>query len=138
MICFFDTNVLVYTVDASAGRHRQIAKECFARTVREHEVVLSTQVLQEFFNVTTRKLRPPLSVREATEQMRQLARLQVLGANAQSVLDAIALAEQHQLSWWDALIVEAALRAGAERLYSEDGQHGRRFGSLEVVNPFLA
>ncbi|MGC3985446.1 MAG: PIN domain-containing protein [Pseudorhodoferax sp.] len=138
MICFFDTNVLVYTVDASAGRHRQIAQECFAETLREHEVVLSTQVLQEFFNVTTRKLRPPLSVREATEQMRQLARLQVLGTSAQSVLDAIALAEQHQLSWWDALILEAALRAGAERLYSEDGQHGRRFGSLEIVNPFLA
>jgi len=136
MICFFDTNVLVYTVDASAARNRQIAKECFASTLRDHQIVLSTQVLQEFFNVTTRQLRPPLSVREATEQVRQLSRLQVLSASAQNVLDAIALAGQHQLSWWDALILEAALRAGAERLYSEDGQHGRRFGSLEIVNPF--
>lgn len=138
MICFFDTNVLAYGYDATDATRREQALACLERTVREDTVVISTQVLHEFFHTVTRKLKPPLSAREAVEQLRHLAQFQVMGASAQSALAATALTIDHRLSWWDALILEAALRAGAERLYSEDGQHGRRFGSLEIVNPFLA
>ncbi len=136
MICFFDTNVLVYTVDTSEPARREMALDCFARALRDDTITLSTQVLQEFYNITTRKLRPPLSPREAAQQVGQLCGFEVIGASAHSVQNAIELALQHQLSWWDALIVEAAIRANADVLYSEDGQHGRRFGSLSVVNPF--
>ncbi len=138
MICFFDTNILVYTVDCSDPARQEQAIDCFARAVRDDTVAVSTQVLQEFYNITTRKLRPPLSAMEAAQQLARLCDFDVIGASAQSVLAATELAQQHQLSWWDAVILEAALRANAEVLYSEDGQHGRRFGALTVVNPFVS
>ena len=138
MICFFDTNILVYTVDTSEPARQERAIDCLARAVRDDTIVISTQVLQEFYNITTRKLRPPLSAREAAQQVEQLCGFEVVGASSQSVLRAMELGQQHQLSWWDALILEAALRANAALLISEDGQHGRRFGQLTVTNPFLA
>ncbi len=138
MICFFDTNILVYTVDASEPERREKAIDCLERAVRDDTIVISTQVLQEFYNITTRKLRPPLSVREAAQQVEQLCGFEVVGASSHSVMGAIELAQRHKLTWWDALILEAALRANAEVLISEDGQHGRRFGQLTITNPFLA
>lgn len=136
MVCFFDTNILVYAVDAGDPARQAQAIDCFARAVRDDSIALSTQVLQEFYSITTRKLRPPLSPREAAQQVDQLASFEVLGATAHSVRNAIGLAQEHQLAWWDALILEAALRANADVLYTEDGPHGRRFGNLTVTNPF--
>jgi predicted nucleic acid-binding protein len=135
---FFDTNVLVYAVDASDPARQNIAIDRFARAAREDDIVLSTQVLQEFYAIVTRKLQPPLSAAEAARQLEQLSAFEVLGASAQSVLAAAELARKHALQWWDALILEAALRAKAAVLVTEDGQHGRRFGSLVIENPFLA
>ena len=136
MICFFDTNVLVYAVDAGDPARRERALNRLARAASEGTVVLSTQVLQEFYAITTRKLQPPLPAPEAAAQVQRLCAFQVMGSTAQSVQAAIALAQEHQLQWWDALILAAALRAGADVLISEDGQAGRRFGRLVVENPF--
>ena len=136
MICFFDTNVLVYAVDSSDPARREQALERLGRAARDDTVVLSTQVLQEFYAITTRKLQPPLPESEAAAQVQRLCCFQILGISAQNVLAAIPLAQLHQLPWWDALILEAALRADADVLISEDGQAGRRFGRLVVENPF--
>ena len=136
MICFFDTHVLVYAIDAGDPARRERALNRLARAASEGTVVLSTQVLQEFYAITTRKLQPPLPAPEAAAQVQRLCAFQVMGSTAQSVQAAIALAQEHQLQWWDALILEAALRAGADVLISEDGQAGRRFGRLVVENPF--
>jgi predicted nucleic acid-binding protein len=136
MSVFFDTNVLVYAMDASDPARQDIAIDRFARAASEGGIVLSTQVLQEFYAVTTRKLQPPLSAAEAASQLSRLSAFEVVGATAQSVLAAAGLARQHQLQWWDALILEAALRANARVLLTEDGQHGRRWGSLVIENPF--
>jgi len=133
---FFDTNVLVYAVDASDPARQDAAIERFARALREDQIVLSTQVLQEFYYVTTRKLQPPLTAAEAARQLTQLSAFEVMGASAQSVLAATELARKHRLQWWDALILEAALRAKADVLVTEDGQHEQRFGSLVIENPF--
>lgn len=137
MICFFDTNVLVYCMDAGDPDRQARAIERFARACEQDTVVLSAQVLQEFYAVTTRKLRPALSPGAAQAQIERLASFEVVGSSATSVLEATKLAERHQLQWWDALILEAALRAQADVLVSEDGQHGQRFGKLTVENPFL-
>lgn len=136
MICFFDTNVLVYAVDASDPERRERALARLARAAQEGTVVLSTQVLQEFYAITTRKLSPPLPAPEAADQVRRLCGFQVMASTARSVQAAIVLAQEHRLQWWDALILEAALRADAEVLISEDGQAGRRYGRLVVENPF--
>ncbi|WP_213954848.1 MULTISPECIES: PIN domain-containing protein [unclassified Variovorax] len=137
MSTFFDTNVLVYAVDAGDPARREIALARFERAFKEDSIVLSTQVLQEFYNVTTRKLRPPLSAREAASQVAQLCAFEVVSATADSVLAAAELAQKHRLQWWDALILEAALRSNADVLVSQDGQHGQRFGKLVVENPFI-
>lgn len=137
MISFFDTNVLVYCMDAGDPRRQSLAIARLERALQEGRVVLSTQVLQEFYAITTRKLQPPLPAGDARAQVERLATLDVLGSSAQGVLDAIELAERYRLQWWDALVLEAALRAQADVLVTEDGQHGQRFGKLVLENPFL-
>jgi predicted nucleic acid-binding protein len=136
MNIFFDTNVLVYAVDAGDPARQEIAIDRFARAVKDDTVMLSTQVLQDFYNITTRKLKPPLSAREAAGQLSQLCAFEVVGSTADSVLAAVELAHKHRLQWWDALILEAAIRGNADLLVSQDGQHGQRFGRLVIENPF--
>jgi predicted nucleic acid-binding protein len=137
MICFFDTNVLVYCMDAGDPVRQARAIERFARACEQDTVVLSAQVLQEFYAITTRKLKPPLPPAEALAQVERLANFEVLGSSAASVLESVRLAQRYRLQWWDALILEAALRSGADLLVTEDGQHGQRFGKLTLENPFI-
>ena len=137
MICFFDTNVLVYCMDAGDPMRQARAIDRFARACEQDTVVLSAQVLQEFYAITTRKLKPPLPPAEALAQMERLANFEVLGSSAGSVLESVRLAQRYRLQWWDALILEAALRSGADVLVTEDGQHGQRFGKLTLENPFI-
>jgi len=137
MICFFDTNILVYLFDASDPVRQKKATTCFEDAVNSHTIVLSTQVLQEFYAVTTRKLKPAIAPERAAQHVNLLCAFEVMDSTTQSVQTAMLLAQQHQLSWWDALVLEAALRAKAEVIYTEDFSHGQRFGSLKVVNPFV-
>ncbi|NJR72423.1 MAG: PIN domain-containing protein [Gammaproteobacteria bacterium] len=137
MITFFDTNIFVYAIDAGepVKKSRAIARITEAREAGT--VVLSTQVLQEFYSITTRKLRPALTAHVANQFVNELCAFQVMGADVASIRAACALVTKHKMQWWDALILEAAMRAKANVLVSEDGQAGRRFGSMVVENPFL-
>lgn len=133
MADFFDTNVLVYTDDRHTPEKRDRARALFAKARRERTGVVSTQVLQEYFVTATRKLGVRTEIaRRKTELIGQL-RLVVL--RLEDVLGAIDLHRLHGLSFWDALIVRAALVSGCARLYSEDLQPGRRLDGLEIVNP---
>jgi len=133
---FFDTNVLVYLFDASARGKKARAQELFKQAVRERLALLSTQVLQEFFVAVTRKLAVPLSPGDAERAVRDLTGLPVVEINTDTILGAIATMRQHRLSFWDSLIVQAALQGGATVLYSEDLQHGRTIETLAIENPF--
>lgn len=131
---FFDSNVLVYALDATQGMRHAVADALLEEHLTRRSLVISTQVLQETYAVLTRKKRlPPQAVSEALAVFR---RERVVPADADSVLRAFALAQRHQLSCWDALIVQAALDARCTTLLTEDLQAGMRFGELEVVNPF--
>jgi len=138
MIAFFDTNILVYMLDRSETLKQGIAVDCFSHAVHHDTIAVSTQVLQEFYNITTRKLRPGLSAQEAQQQVRHLCAFEVISSNASAIMAAMDIVQRYQMQWWDALILEAALRAKADVLYTEDLQHGQRFGALTVVNPFIA
>jgi len=131
---FFDTNVLVYTVDRAQPARRSRAIDLLAQHVRERSLVLSTQVLQEFYAVAIRRqlMAPP----DALEMVTVLAREPVVPSGGEFVVRAIALGQRHGLSSWDALIVQAALDAQCGALLSEDLGDGTRFGELQVVNPF--
>lgn len=133
---FFDTNVLVYLFDTGARIKRRRARELFDRHGPSGEAIISTQVLQEFYVAVTRKLSRPLSGEMALDVLRELSALPVVQVDTELVLAAARRSIDRQLSYWDGLIVEAALRAGADTLFSEDLQHGQMIESLRVVNPF--
>jgi len=136
MRVFIDTNLWVYRLDK-----RDIAKSDFAarwlrETAREHDIVISTQVMIELRAVLTHKFKPAWSVNDVRIALQALASFEVVTTNANLVLDAHELAAIEQLSWFDGLIAEAALRSRCTHLFSEDFGHGRKFGALTVCNPF--
>jgi predicted nucleic acid-binding protein len=133
---FVDTNVLVYAHDCSETRKQPVARMLLEELWRDRTGVLSTQVLQEFHVVVTKKFAPPMSNAAARELVALYGTWQTVQIDLPLILAASSLEERHQLSFWDALIVEAAARSGAVRLVTEDLQHGRRFGSLGIENLF--
>ena len=135
-IAFVDTNVLVYAFDRQAGSRHDLARLLLADLWASGAGALSTQVLQEFYATTTRKLAQPLSRGAAREVVEAYRRWPVLTIGPSDIVAASELEERHSLSFWDALIVVAAQRSGAVRLLSEDMQAGRRFAGLVVENPF--
>lgn len=134
---FADTNIFVYAFDRSApgkcARAQALIGHPFPRGM-----AISTQVVQEFYSVLSRKLSPPLHAVDIDVAIEALLDLDVEPVSVSLIRQAIARHRQNALSFWDALIVEAAVASGADVLYSEDFQHGQRFGALTVVNPFLA
>lgn len=136
MRVFFDTNVLVYAFASNAGDRRRQAVELFLAAVANDEPVISTQVLSELVNVLLRKAVPPMSASEVERLLERLAPLEVVEPSRHSVLDALRLMQREQLSWWDALVVETAIRSGCKILYTEDMQHGRVYESTRLINPF--
>ena len=137
-LAFVDTNVLVYAHDASETARQPIARAILERLWADHSGVLSTQVLQEFYVVATRKLSPPVPRSEARELVGLYGTWSTVSIDVALILDATALEERAGLSFWDALIVEAARRAGATRLVSEDLQDGSHIDGIAVEDPFRA
>jgi len=134
---FVDTNLWVYRFDRRLPEKAGFIGAWLRQQAAAHEIVVSTQVMVEFRSAVRRKLAPPLPETETRAALELLACLEVLPAYPELVLDADSLAATEKLAWLDALIVEAALRGKCERLYSEDLQHGRRFGATQVINPFV-
>jgi predicted nucleic acid-binding protein len=135
-LTFVDTNVLVYAHDRSETAKQPVARALVEELWRDRAGVLSTQVLQELYGVATGKLDPPIPRTAARELVVLYSTWPVVQVDVPLVLAASELEERHRLSFWDALVVEAARRAGAARLVSEDLQPGRSFGGVTVENPF--
>ena len=131
---FLDTNVLVYTDDGGDRRRARLALAAVQEAIESREGVLSTQVLQEYFSVTTRKLGTDPAV--ARRKVQLFATLEVVQVDVELILGAVDLHRLHALSFWDALILQAAGRAGCEVLLTEDLQAGRAISGLRIVDPF--
>lgn len=136
MPVFFDTNILVYAFDEGEPEKRAVARKLVDEHLVEGDGMLSVQVLREFYSAT-RKLAHPLPIEKAVEAVGYLATFSPIAEDARMVVGAARRSRELMLSFWDALIVEAALRGGAGRLLTEDLQHGRRIEELVVENPFL-
>jgi predicted nucleic acid-binding protein len=134
---FVDTNVLVYCFDLRETAKRKRALAILEGELDVGDLVLSTQVLQEFYVAVTRKLKRPLSGAEAAAAVDELAKLSIVQIDLAMVLASIADCQRHQFSLWDTLILRAALSANCDRVLTEDLQHGYVFDSLRVENPFL-
>jgi predicted nucleic acid-binding protein len=135
-LTFVDTNVLAYAHDRSETRKQPVAQARLEELWRERTGVLSTQVLQELYVVATRKLATPMPRTTARRVVALYAEWPVVQVDVPLILAASDLEERHTLSFWDALVVEAARRAGATRLLTEDLQAGRRIAGVRVENPF--
>ena len=136
MPSFFDTNILIYAVDHTDPVKRRKAGELLEREAGAGNAIISTQVLQEFYSVSTLKLKRPLNKLVAEEIVEELMTLPVKQVDTSIILAAIKRNQSDQISFWDALIIETALRAGARILWSEDMQHDREFDGLKIQNPF--
>ncbi len=136
-ISFFDTNVLVYMYDDDEPEKKSRALAVFEEEIQAGRATISTQVLQEFYVNAVRKLRTPLSPERAEARVRDFSSLSLVRVDASLILAAIARSRLMQFSFWDALIIEAALAAGADRLLTEDLQHGQVIDGMRVENPFL-
>jgi predicted nucleic acid-binding protein len=133
---FLDTNVLVYLFDADSPGTQARAREVLGDHVEGGGVVVSTQVLQEFFVTVTRKLARPLPADDAEAALRRLIALPVISVEPDQLLAAALGSRRDRMSFWDALILTSASAAGCDEVLSEDFQHGRSFGRVRVVNPF--
>ncbi|OLT40235.1 hypothetical protein BJF86_05400 [Serinicoccus sp. CNJ-927] len=133
MADFLDTNVVVYAFDddepVKQARARQLMRE-------RPDAVISTQVLLEWYAVVTRKFAPAMPLHAAAGALASLAALHVVDADAELVVRAAELAAQHQMSIWDAIIVEAASLASCETLLSEDLTDGASLRGVSIHNPF--
>ncbi len=133
---FFDTNVLVYLVDEDEPEKQRIARGLVEEHLAEGAGMISVQVLREFYWVAKR-LDHPLSEEKAREAVNDFAEFASVAEDSGMVLKAVRRHREMSLSLWDALIVEAALKAGADRLFTEDLQHGQVIEGMRVENPFL-
>jgi predicted nucleic acid-binding protein len=135
MRVFVDTKIWVYRLDQREAEKRQFTKSWLRQVAQDHEIVISTQVLIELRSVMARKLQPSISTSEARKALEALTGFEVVPTDAALVLDAHELAAANQIAWFDALILEAAIRSHCSVLYSEDFNVGQHFGDLEILNP---
>ncbi len=131
---FADTNLLLYSMDTSEPAKQARAWDWLDALWKQSSGNLSWQVLHEFYVNATRKMN--VEVRLARKLVHSYASWQPIDTTAGLIERAWYWTDVAQLSYWDALIVAAAERAGCGTLLSEDFQAGRKFGTVTVVNPF--
>ncbi|HZZ17639.1 MAG TPA: PIN domain-containing protein [Candidatus Sulfotelmatobacter sp.] len=134
---FLDTNIFVYTFDPHAPAKARKAVQLIRGAANTGEGIISYQVVQEFFSVAFKRFARPMSVAEAEQYFITVLRpLLAVHSSPTIYFEALRIAEKHRISWYDSLIVAAALEGQCDRLYSEDFQHGARIENLRIENPF--
>ena len=141
MAALVDTNILVYRFDSRFPDKQRVATEVLRDGIQSGEVRLAHQAVVELVAVATRPLAGGgqlLSLAEATQEVEELLlQFDVLYPNAEIVRLALRGAAAYQLSWFDAHLWAYAEHYGLSELLSEDFQHDRRYGAVQVVNPFI-
>lgn len=131
---FIDTNVLLYADAGDAGDKQRLAVALIRSHMVEASGVVSTQVLQEFAAAGLRKLGLPLELVRA--RLEFFAGFEVISASPKAILQALDVRQRWNLSFYDALIVQAAQASGCTELLTEDLHAGANFNGVRVVNPF--
>ena len=134
---FLDTNILVYAYDQHDPHKQIIAQGLLTDGIKQENLILSVQVLGEFFNVVTRYIPQPMSPGEAKEVINTLSILPVQDIDMMMVKRAIDTHDVYQISYWDSLIISAAERAGCGMILSEDLSDGQIYHNILVNNPFI-
>lgn len=132
---FLDTNILVYA--ATGDEYEKTRRERALDLFDSEDFALSAQVLQEFYVTVTRKLEVPLTAEEALEWIEQFEAFPCIAVDTSLVKIGIETSARYQTSYWDGAIIAAAEACGARTLYTEDLNHGQRYGAVTAINPFL-
>jgi predicted nucleic acid-binding protein len=135
---FVDTNILMYAHDAAAGEKHECAKALVEELWESRVGVVSTQVLQELAVNLRRKARKPLDAKATRDVVSDYLTWQVVVNAGESILEALDFEARYRVSFWDALVIQAAHVGGAQTLYSEDLSDGQRYGMVRVKNPLKA
>jgi len=133
---FIDTNILVYAHDGSSRDKHAVAREIMDYLWESRKGVISVQVLQEFFVCVTKKIVKPLLIKNARIILEYLSTWDVVVNDKYITLKAIDLQEKHRFSFWDSLIIQAAIQGQAGILLSEDLPDSQVVKDLKILNPF--
>lgn len=131
---FVDTNVFIYSLDHSAGRKHAVAADLLTRLFEDQSGAISVQVLVEFYAAAIKR---GLKVREVEAVISDLDTWTLHRPDHADVIQSIELLRRYKISWWDALVINSANQLGCHVLWSEDLNHGQRYGGVTVRNPFI-
>ena len=135
---FLDTNVLVYSFDSSAPQKQKIAQDFIRHALQTQRGIVSTQIVQEFLNIALRKFVPPLSSSDARQYLQTVLLPLCKHFPAISYYDqALSIQVETGYSWYDSLVVTAAIESGCTTLLSEDLQHKRKIRTVTIIDPFI-
>ena len=133
---FIDTNIIIYAYDVTAGKKHETARIIITDLWDSGLGVISTQVLQEFFVNVVQKIPKPVDKQQAKEIVRDFLKWHVVVNTGDSIIDAIDICLRFEYSFWDSMIIEAAIKGGATVLISEDLQDGQVISGVTIKNPF--
>ena len=131
---FFDTNILVYTIDKKDVNKHNESRELVKRVSSDHLPVISTQVLQEFYHAITSKMKVDKIV--AKNVLHSYRNMEIVAADLTLIEQAVDISVLFQLSFWDSLIVAAAEQANCSVIFTEDLNDGQKIRGMRIVNPF--
>jgi predicted nucleic acid-binding protein len=134
---FLDTNILVYANDRTQKEKQESAKRIIADGIISENLVLSAQVISEFFVTITSKIKVPLLKIEARNQILLLKNLEIVEIDFSLILSAIEILNEFKFSYWDSLIIAAALKSKCDIIYSEDLNRGQKIHTVKIENPFI-
>jgi predicted nucleic acid-binding protein len=135
---FIDTNIFVYTFDHTNRKKQKRSKEIIAEALEKSTGVVSYQVIQEFLNVSTKKFKFPLSLTDCQRYLNIILEpLCEVFSSIELYHHALEIMERWQYSFYDSLIISAALTADCKIIFSEDLQHNQKIHNLTVINPFI-
>lgn len=135
---FIDTNIFVYSFSEAEKRKKKVAKELISKSLSSENAVISTQVIQEFINVSIHKFKEPLDINDCkkyiNDVMEPLCSIYPEIGLFNLGLD---IKAETQYRFYDSLIIAASIKGNCSTLYSEDMQHNDRVRGTKIINPFL-
>lgn len=132
---FVDTNILVYALDVQSGPKREVSMDLIARLWQDRNGCVSIQVLQELYVTLTSKAKLPAT--DAAAFVQRFGKWKVYRPSVDDIVMAARMNQEKKISFWDAMIVRSAVASGCAVLWTEDLNHGQRWETVQVRNPFL-
>ncbi|MBN1290417.1 MAG: PIN domain-containing protein [Candidatus Latescibacteria bacterium] len=135
---FIDTNIFVYTFDSSDREKQKLSREIVTQALENSTGIISYQVIQEFLNVSTKKFQSPLTPTDCQKYLTVILEpLCEIFSNIELYHQALDIMERWHYSFYDSLIISAALKADCKTIYSEDLQHNQKIEHLTIINPYI-